>query len=108
MIESAESKKISALRAEKSDAIFLLQAAVNRNLQLSEAKQCYHAKVSFSFPCPKDISIMCNFGPYVGRQNFGKNTGIVRKTAKMKKLSKNREKLGSVKGSHSFIATQLI
>ena len=50
---------------------------------------------------------MCNFGPYDGRQNFGKNAEIVRKAAKMKKLSKNREKLGSVKGSHSFIATQL-
>ena len=50
---------------------------------------------------------MCDFGPYVGRQHFGKNAEIVRKTAKMKKLSKNREKLGSVKGSHSFIATQL-
>ena len=50
---------------------------------------------------------MCNFGPYVGRRNFGKNAEIVRKAAKMKKLSKNREKLGSVKVSYSFIATQL-
>ena len=65
-------------------------------------------KVDFGRTLPKGISGMCNFGPYVGRQNFGKNAGIVRKAAKMKKLSKNREKLGSVKGSHSFIATQLL
>ena len=65
-------------------------------------------KIVFGRTLPKEISNMWNSGPYVGRQNFGKNTEIVRKTAKMKKLSKNREKLGSVKGSHSFIATQLV
>ena len=68
---------------------------------------CITRKFDFGRTLPKGISIMCNFGPYVGRQNFGKNAEIMKKAAKMKKLSKNREKLGSVKGSHSFIATQL-
>ena len=29
-------------------------------------------KIVFGRTLPKGISIMCNFGPYVGRQNFGK------------------------------------